>query len=77
MFGSVLVCLSWRNEEGGKCAGQTAQGQLDATGLEPLHTDDTSTSSAADGSEIDFIRFRPSHLQILLCLCKPNDSLQK
>lgn len=67
-----------RNEEGGKCGVQTALKQPDAAGLEALHTDDVSTwRVAADGSEMDFIWFSPSHLQILLCLCKPNDSLQK
>lgn len=73
MLGSVL-----RNEEGGKCGAQTVLVQPDAGGLEALHTDDASTRRAAvDGSEMDFIWFSPSHLQILPCLCKPNDSLQK
>lgn len=43
IFGRVLVCVSWKNEEGGKFAGQTAKGQPDAAGLEPLHADDRST----------------------------------
>lgn len=33
--------------------------------------------AAVDDIEMDFIWFSPSHLQILLCLCKANDSLQK
>lgn len=62
----------------GKCGEQTVLRQPDAAGLEAVHTVDASTRrAAADGSEMDCIWFSPSHLQILLCLCKANDSLQK